>query len=241
MRDLQIRGGGNLLGAEQSGHIAEIGYDLYCKVLDQTVRELKGEAAAEPIDVTLHLGGRACVPVEYIPDEPSRLEVYRKLGDVQRSALGVQSAGPCTRNSARRTVNFSKAIDKVAEELSDRYGPLPAPVRRLLDEAELRALAAVTRVPYVGIDGARLKLRLHGWDFQQLERKLASLDHNVRVLAEDTITLPLPAGGLQSSKLQVQGSHRPSGPNAGPETSDVSGDSRQKLHAYVKKVLQALI
>ena len=170
LRDLEIRGAGNLLGSEQSGHIAEIGYDLYCKLLDTTVKELKGEPVQETarFEVTLHLGAGSFVPPEYIPDEKLRLDLYRRLGEAR-----------------------ADAASSIGAELADRYGPVPEPVRRLLAEAELRALAGAAGVPYVGIEGDRLKMKLHGWRRERLEEKLNHLD-DVRVLTEQELTFPLP-------------------------------------------------
>ena len=79
LKDLEIRGAGNVLGSQQSGEIAEIGYDLYCKLLDATVRSLRGEKHEEPIEVTMQLRGAAYIPDEFVQDERVILEVYRKL------------------------------------------------------------------------------------------------------------------------------------------------------------------
>ncbi|HOW97924.1 MAG TPA: transcription-repair coupling factor [Kiritimatiellia bacterium] len=132
LRDLEIRGAGNLLGAEQSGHITAVGFDLYCQLLKRTVARLKGEPAPPIIDVMLKLyfldlslapeceDRSAVFPAAYIEDENLRLGLYRKLA----------SAGT------------EPELDALAVELRDRFGPLPAPAARLLELARLRIRAA---------------------------------------------------------------------------------------------------
>lgn len=132
LRDLEIRGAGNLLGAEQSGHITAVGFDLYCQLLKRTVARLKGEPAPPIIDVMLKLDfldlslapecedRSAVLPSAYVEDENLRLGLYRKLA----------SAGA------------EPEVDALAAELRDRFGPLPAPAARLLQLARLRIRAA---------------------------------------------------------------------------------------------------
>lgn len=78
-RDLEIRGSGNLLGAEQSGHIAVVGYDMYCRLLEQAARELRNEPTAEPSQTTIDIGATGGVPKVYIPSDARRLEAYRRV------------------------------------------------------------------------------------------------------------------------------------------------------------------
>jgi transcription-repair coupling factor (superfamily II helicase) len=125
MRDLEIRGAGNLLGTQQSGHIATVGYELYCRLLEQAVRGLKAMPPAEPPPVNIDLPGEAWLPRDYIPDFRAKIDVYRRL--------------------SRATAEGQ--VDDLAAELSDRFGPLPDEAKRLLDFARLR-VAAVT----LGID-----------------------------------------------------------------------------------------
>jgi transcription-repair coupling factor (superfamily II helicase) len=81
VRDLELRGAGNLLGSEQSGHIAAVGYELYCKLLDQTVHELRAEPQIIPIDTLIDISLVGSVPKSYIPSDRRRLETYRRLSD----------------------------------------------------------------------------------------------------------------------------------------------------------------
>jgi transcription-repair coupling factor (superfamily II helicase) len=117
MRDLEIRGAGNLLGANQSGHIAAVGYDLYVQMVAETVAELKGEPIKEPAEVRLDLPVGANLPPDYVAREEQRLEAYRRL-----AAVTTQSE-----------------VDDIAAEWADRYGPPPEPAQALLRVARLRA------------------------------------------------------------------------------------------------------
>ena len=117
MRDLEIRGAGNLLGTGQSGHIAAVGYDLYCEMVTEAVAELKGEPIPEPAEIKLELPLDANLPVEYVEREDLRLEAYRRLAAVTTEA----------------------EVDDIRTEWIDRYGPVPAPADVLLHVARLRA------------------------------------------------------------------------------------------------------
>ena len=116
--DLELRGAGNLLGGEQSGHIEAIGFELYTQMLERAVREMKGEAAPDEAETQLNLGLNIRVPGTYIPEENQRLQMYKRVARVEtESQLG-----------------------DVAAELEDRYGPAPPAVRNLLDYASLKLL-----------------------------------------------------------------------------------------------------
>jgi len=116
--DLELRGAGNLLGGEQSGHIEAIGFELYTQMLDRAVREMKGEAAPDEAETQLNLGLNIRIPAEYIPEENQRLRMYKRVAGVEtESQLG-----------------------DVGSELQDRYGPPPPAVRNLLDYASLKLL-----------------------------------------------------------------------------------------------------
>jgi transcription-repair coupling factor (superfamily II helicase) len=120
MRDLEIRGAGNLLGTGQSGHIAAVGYDLYCQMVNEAVAELKGEPLREPAEIKLDLPLDANLPVGYVPREDLRLEAYRRLA----------------------VVTTEKEVDDIRAEWEDRYGPVPPPAAALLEVATLRAECA---------------------------------------------------------------------------------------------------
>jgi transcription-repair coupling factor (superfamily II helicase) len=117
MKDLEIRGAGNLLGGEQSGHIAAVGFDLYVRLVGEAVAEFKGEAGVEIVEVKVELPVNAHLPHDYVPGERLRLEAYRKIA----SAVSDED------------------LEAVREELVDRYGELPGPVDNLLAVAAFRA------------------------------------------------------------------------------------------------------
>jgi transcription-repair coupling factor (superfamily II helicase) len=129
MRDLEIRGAGNLLGAGQSGHIAAVGYDLYCQMVSEAVAELKGEPVKEPAEIKLDLPLAANLPREYVQKEELRLEAYRRLASVTTD---------------------DEVVD-IRAEWEDRYGPLPEPAEALLAVARLRAEASRTGVREVTV------------------------------------------------------------------------------------------
>jgi transcription-repair coupling factor (superfamily II helicase) len=118
MRDLEIRGAGNLLGESQSGHIAAVGYDLYCQMVTEAVSEMKGERPADaPTEIKLDVPTDAYLPADYVTKEELRLEAYRRLA-------GVTSAAE---------------VEDIRAEWQDRYGPLPQPAAALLEVGHLRA------------------------------------------------------------------------------------------------------
>lgn len=119
LKDLEIRGAGNLLGGEQSGHIAGVGFDLYIRMVGEAVAAFRGETEQRPAEVTLELPVDAHVPHEYIAHERLRLEAYRKIADA----------------------TTPEALDAVRAELLDRYGLLPEPVENLFEVASFRNLA----------------------------------------------------------------------------------------------------
>jgi len=174
LKDLEIRGAGNALGVEQSGQIAEIGYDLYCKLLESTVKQLKGEPVPEEeIEVHLQLSGASYLPETYIEDPKAVLEFYRRL----------------------KAARDDRELEALRGEAEDRFGPLPEPAARLFAEAPLRRLAAAAQVPYVGIDKTegRLVFKFFEWDLRATDHALRGLPQarDVRVLDEETLSFRL--------------------------------------------------
>jgi transcription-repair coupling factor (superfamily II helicase) len=135
--DLELRGAGNLLGAEQSGQIAAVGFETYCRLLEETVRELRGETVEEEVRANLRLHIDIHIPTGYIADETQRLRTYKRLAEVSDEE-----------HKAR-----------LEAELVDRYGPLPEPVRNLMDYALLKSLAEKVRVAAIERRGPQLSLR----------------------------------------------------------------------------------
>ena len=119
MRDLEIRGAGNLLGAEQSGHMEAVGYDLFCKMLNTAVQEEKGEVVQEPFETTIDISLDAFIPDTYIRDEFQKLDIYKRIAAIEDAA----------------------DYDDMLEELIDRFGELPRTVQNLLTVALLKGMA----------------------------------------------------------------------------------------------------
>ena len=157
LRDLELRGAGNLLGGEQSGHAHAVGFDTYLRWLEETVRALKRDgdqqpAGNEPPDVTLD--APAYLPDAYVGDDAAKLDLYRRLARATQSG----------------------EIQPVREELRDRFGPLPAEAERLLLVSELRALGAQVGLATVLIKGDEARLTFRGAAHPRLAGLTAALD-----------------------------------------------------------------
>jgi transcription-repair coupling factor (superfamily II helicase) len=135
LKDLEIRGAGNLLGGEQSGHIAGVGFDLYVRMIGEAVRELRDDAPAERPEVRVELPVNAHIPHDYIPGERLRLEAYTSIAAIDSQA----------------------DVDAVRDELVDRYGELPPPVITLLDVARLRFEARRAGLTDITLQGSHVR------------------------------------------------------------------------------------
>ncbi len=135
MKDLEIRGAGNLLGGEQSGHIADVGFDLYVRLVGEAVAEFKGDVDETPADIKVELPVDAHIPHDYVPGERLRLEAYRKLAEA----------------------GTDDEVEAVRAELADRYGPLPTPVTNLLSVARFRVHARRAGLTDVGLQGTSVR------------------------------------------------------------------------------------
>ena len=132
MRDLEIRGAGNLLGLGQSGHIAAVGYDLYCEMVTEAVAELAGEVPEPPAELNLEVPVDAHLPADYVPSESLRFAAYRRLAEA----------------------TSAEAVADVRAEWLDRFGPLPAAAESLLGVARLRVLCVAAGVTDVSVRSA---------------------------------------------------------------------------------------
>jgi transcription-repair coupling factor (superfamily II helicase) len=143
MRDLEIRGAGNLLGTEQSGQIGAVGFDLYCRLLQEAVGELRDgeiERALPPQPPAIDLPMRAYIPEEYVNDLDMRLTIYQRLAKL----------------------STSKQVAEMAEELKDRFGPMPSPVTNLLYAIKVRILAMDAGVESIASEDREMVLRMAG-------------------------------------------------------------------------------
>ncbi|MBO2446978.1 transcription-repair coupling factor [Actinomadura barringtoniae] len=162
MKDLEIRGAGNILGAEQSGHVAGVGFDLYVRMVGEAVRDLKeGGGVQETPETKVELPVDAHLPHEYVPGERLRLDAYRRIAAITdgiRSEArndGATVAGGSGGSSPQRSA--ADEIAAVHEELKDRFGPLPVPVLNLLEVARFRAKARKAGLTEVGLQGNFVK------------------------------------------------------------------------------------
>jgi transcription-repair coupling factor (superfamily II helicase) len=172
MRDLEIRGAGNLLGTQQSGHIATVGYELYCRLLEQAVRGLKALPPAEPPPVHVDLPGEAWLPRDYVPDFRAKIDVYRRL-------------------SRASTVQH---VDDIAAELGDRFGPPPAEVRRLLAFTGLRVAAAAIGIDSIVRHPGMILFGHHDRaGMERLAERAAARGRPLRTVDEKTAVIPLDA------------------------------------------------
>ena len=171
MKDLEIRGAGNLLGGEQSGHIADVGFDLYVRLVGEAIAEVKnGPQTDIDVVVKVELPVDAHLPHDYVPNERLRLEAYRRLADS----------------------HTDEQIHEVVAELSDRYGSMPAPVERLVDVARLRILMRKANVAEV--IGAGKTVRLSPVELPESKSlRLARMYPGTIIKAASrTIIVPLP-------------------------------------------------
>jgi transcription-repair coupling factor (superfamily II helicase) len=167
MRDLEIRGAGELLGARQHGHIAAVGFDLYCRMLAQAVRELKGEepsqllgeeaAYLQPLQsgVQINLPLAVSLPEDYVPDEKLRLHLYRRLAGLSTQAK----------------------VDDMAQELEDRFGELPQETVNLLYQLRLKILAMAAGVQAISTEEGQVVIKakgLGGAEGKWLQRRLGN-------------------------------------------------------------------
>ena len=181
MKDLEMRGAGNVLGAEQSGHIAGVGFDLYVRLVGEAVETFKALARGEtpvvtdegPKEIRIDLPVDAHIPESYINSERLRLEVYRKLAASKDNA----------------------DLGHVVEEMQDRYGPIPEPVERLLAVARLRHQARRAGVSDITVQGTRIKVHpVELADSKQVRLKRLYPGSNYRAAAK-AIQLSFPKAG----------------------------------------------
>ena len=150
MRDLEIRGAGNLLGVQQSGHIATVGYEFYCQLLETAVRDLKKLPSRPSIDVDIDLPGTAYIADEFVPDMRLKIDLYRRL---------------------RRVATYEE-LTELRSELADRFGTAPEPTARFLDLVELRLDAAAWQISAISTEDQHLVLTyLDRARMEQLARK----------------------------------------------------------------------
>ena len=160
MRDLEIRGAGNLLGAEQSGHMISVGYDMYLRLLEEAVLEQKGETAPEEKSCSADLSISANIPETYVSSGEQRMDLYRRIASIRQEV----------------------DADDVIDELIDRYGEPPKPVTALINVALLRSRAAALGFQDISQKGSSLNFTLRTIDFSAVSGICADAELKKRVL-----------------------------------------------------------
>ena len=168
LKDLEIRGAGNLLGAEQSGHAHAVGFDLYMRWLEETVKALRGRGEQVPAPPDVVLDAAAHLPDDYVADDEVKLDIYRRLARAESSG----------------------EIDRLGAELRERFGPLPEPAAALLHLSRLRRLGAVLGLQHVTLRGDEARLTFRDGAVPRLAALSAALD-DVQLAADVRRTVPL--------------------------------------------------
>ena len=170
MRDLEIRGAGNILGKQQSGHIATVGYDLYCRLLEKCVHAMKNEDYREPVSVEIDLALQAHIPDDFIRSQEIKLEIYRKIS----------------------TAPSREALEDLGDEFRDCYGKFPAEVQQLLDLQAARLDCSSWGIEYIGCEDGNLILR----GGEKMKELLDACPYRVVVLDPSTAAVCLKKEGL---------------------------------------------
>ena len=177
MRDLEIRGAGNLLGTEQSGHIAAVGYELYCNMLENAVRAARQMPKKISIHVDVDLPLQAFLPDDYIPDRRAKIDLYRRL----------------TR------LNQFEQISEIKNEMLDRFGPLPKEVKRLLKLAVVKLEAAVWQINTIFMDDKYLGFRYD--NRMRIEQLSTAHKGRLRVVDDQTAYITLKSAENNPDRL----------------------------------------
>lgn len=178
MRDLEIRGAGNILGTEQSGHISTVGYELYCQLLENAVRGLKALPAKENPHVNIDLPITAFLPNSYIPPGRHKIDVYRKLSSVATLS----------------------ELDDVSNEIRDRFGPCPEEAVNFLSLKELELLAYHWKIDSIRLEEERFAVFSYQ-DVQRIHTLAGKLGRVLRIVDRRNSYLLLPESGMSGPKL----------------------------------------
>lgn len=184
MRDMEIRGAGELLGASQSGHVSAVGFDLYTRLLANAVKARKAAQAGEPVPslmpeaTSIDVPLAAYVPTDYVPDAALRLRLYRRMANL----------------------DSLEEIDEMAAELADRFGPIPDPVYNLLYQLRIKVLAERARVTAVTTEAGQIKIRLPDLETIDRYRLQRYLGETARV-SRKAIWMPR---GMSTNAWQVE-------------------------------------
>lgn len=169
-RDLEIRGAGNMLGHKQSGHVNVIGFDLYCKLIEEAVKELKGEKIEEKIEPEINFLMKGFIPKDYIPDLNQRLEIYRRI----------------------YLTDDLDYMESLEAEMADRFGDFPDPVEKMLRLLEIRILCQKLHVTKAVLKNNEVLLNIAPSTPLSSEYVLGLLDKNLRLKSENELMIKVP-------------------------------------------------
>ena len=169
LRDLEIRGAGNILGSEQSGHIQIVGYQMYCHLLAMAVRKLKNEPMEKTITTNLDIGKTACIPKNYITSDRSRLDIYRKIAAATKK----------------------EELEDITDELKDMFGPLPEEVVVLMELAKIRIAAGQAGIKAINTTGQNLVFTFTEQTAESNRRLFEKIKGKIRIADNKTIYLQL--------------------------------------------------
>ena len=165
LRDLQIRGAGNILGPEQHGYIHAVGFDLYCRLLEQETARLKGTVNTTGINTQLDIDVDYYIPESYIPDSGSKMRIYRSL----------------------LLAGSQEEIDEIKAEVIDRFGRMPAPVENFFQVARLRLMAQNKQIRTLKRQGKNIEIQLS----EELPADFGRHIHNVKIKRINKYTLSI--------------------------------------------------
>ncbi|MGH7803013.1 MAG: TRCF domain-containing protein, partial [Candidatus Binatia bacterium] len=208
MHDLEIRGAGNLLGKQQSGQVAAVGFELYTRMLEQAIKELRGERVRVEVEPEIQIGVSAFLPEDYVTDVSQRLALYKRLARASRR----------------------EDLDELREEMEDRFGPAPARALSLFQVMELRRHLKAARVTRLRRQGGRFVLRFHETSGVDPDRLLGLVQdknfHGFRVLPDHEASFPVSRIDLEGVTEAVVDVLRAVAPEAIAESTSPADDGK---------------
>jgi transcription-repair coupling factor (superfamily II helicase) len=217
MKDLEIRGAGNLLGGEQSGHIAGVGFDLYVRMIGEAVHEMKGDGPAERAEVRVELPVNAHIPHDYVAGERLRLEAYTAIAAIESD----------------------QDVISVTEELTDRYGPPPQAVLNLLEVARLRARARRAGLTDITQQGNHIRFAPVELPDSRAVRVQRLYPRTLLKPAVRTMLVPVPKAGMRPASRGGDGSRGSGRSCAGASVTPIGAPSMRddELLAWCEELI----
>ncbi len=174
MRDLEIRGTGNILGIEQHGHIAAVGYEMFCRLLEIVIRKAKNEPVPDYNDVHINFNLESYLPDNYIPDMKLKIEIYRKIN----------------------RLSSKHEIEEMEIELNDRFGPIPEHVKNLLMECEIRVAAQASHIRSLILTNGTIILQVE--NLKKIETLFKNAKKMIKIVDSNELHLTLPGKRMSS-------------------------------------------